>query len=81
MTHRFQDHDRHQKVHHAMSRIRNLLTDFQSELNQSEAAFQAWQHQWDVREEEIWGQLDEIGRRLGRPAGIRPTFNVVSIEQ
>ncbi|MEZ6056215.1 MAG: hypothetical protein R3C01_05880 [Planctomycetaceae bacterium] len=64
-----------------MSRIRNLLTDFQSELNQSEAQFAAWRSEWDEREEAIWGQLDEIGRRLGRPCGIRPTFNVVSLDQ
>jgi hypothetical protein len=59
-----------------LHRLRHALNEYQTQLKQSEAAFQVWEERWTEREREIDGHLAAIQSNLNSPLS-RPVLSIV----
>ncbi len=66
------DHD----LHSTLERIRAILVEYRHELQSSETSFQAWQDEWNEREQAIDRRMTIIESKL-RPTRTRPQLAVV----
>lgn len=63
-----------------LHKLRHALSEYQAELQKSEAAFAAWETQWKAREREIDAHLELIQSRLGgQPAA--PALSLVCSDE
>ncbi|MFV0443636.1 MAG: hypothetical protein ACK5Q5_08695 [Planctomycetaceae bacterium] len=60
--------------------LRQLLTEYRSELSRSETAFDEWELRWNEREREIDTHLSRIQSRL-EPQAERPALSIVTVDE
>jgi hypothetical protein len=60
--------------------LRDALSAYRAELQNSEAAFTRWESQWHAREQQIDAHLKRIHSRLGTPSAA-PALSLVCSDE